>query len=57
MQMAESSRSLDAPVTLNQSAAPGPAAGGPVQPDLDALAQQVYTILKRRLSAERRRFG
>jgi hypothetical protein len=26
-----------------------------VQPDLDALAQQVYSILKRRLSAERRR--
>ena len=27
------------------------------EPDLDALAQQVHAILKRRLAAERRRFG
>jgi hypothetical protein len=26
-------------------------------PDLDALARQVYTILKRRLAAEQRRLG
>jgi hypothetical protein len=26
-----------------------------VEPDLDAMAQQVYSILKRRLAAERRR--
>ena len=44
--------------------ATGPAPGGPAeapappgqpQPDLDALARQVYTVLKRRLAAERRR--
>jgi hypothetical protein len=29
----------------------------PAPPDLDALAHQVYTILKRRLSAERRRLN
>jgi hypothetical protein len=27
------------------------------EPDLDALAQQIHAILKRRLAAERRRFG
>jgi hypothetical protein len=31
--------------------------GGAPEPDLDALAQQVHAILKRRLAAERRRFG
>jgi hypothetical protein len=31
--------------------------GAAVEPDLDALAQQVYTVLKRRLLAERQRFG
>jgi hypothetical protein len=40
-------------------AAEAPAAGaagpGQPQPDLDALARQVYTVLKRRLAAERRR--
>jgi hypothetical protein len=29
--------------------------GAPVQPDIDALARQVYSILKRRLEVERRR--
>jgi hypothetical protein len=28
-----------------------------VEPNLDVLAQQVYSILKKRISAERRRFG
>jgi hypothetical protein len=27
------------------------------EPDLDALARQVYDVLKRRLAAERRRLG
>jgi hypothetical protein len=31
-------------------------AAAQVPPDLDALAQQVYTILRRRISAESRRF-
>jgi uncharacterized protein DUF4157 len=31
--------------------------GGTPEPDLDILAQQVHAILKRRLAAERRRFG
>jgi hypothetical protein len=51
-QFAETSRSLEAP------AAPPTAAANtqqPAPPDLDALAHQVYSILKRRLSAERRR--
>jgi hypothetical protein len=28
-----------------------------VEPDLDALAHQVYSVLRRRLSIERRRHG
>jgi hypothetical protein len=28
-----------------------------VEPDLDALARQVYILLRRRLASERRRFG
>jgi hypothetical protein len=28
-----------------------------VEPDLDALARQVYTLLRRRLASEQRRFG
>jgi Domain of unknown function (DUF4157) len=31
--------------------------GAPVEPDLDLLARQVYSILKRRLDVERRRTG
>jgi uncharacterized protein DUF4157 len=30
---------------------------GTVEPDLDALARQVYTVLRRRLASEQRRFG
>ena len=30
---------------------------GAVEPDLDALARQVYTVLRRRLASEQRRFG
>jgi hypothetical protein len=54
-QFAESTRSLEP-----AAGAPAPAAaaaGAVVEPDLDALAHQVYSILKRRLSAERRRLG
>lgn len=36
---------------------PGAHQGAPVEPDLDLLARQVYSILKRRLDVERRRTG
>lgn len=52
--MAETGRELE-PMP---QAAPNPAPANQssqVQPDLDALAQQVYAVLKRRLSAESRR--
>ena len=55
VQLAESDRPSDNPD--NQ---PAGAAGGQPQPpaqDMDLLAQQVYEILKRRLSSERRREG
>ena len=56
-QFAESSRSLE-PTPVEQAVvAQMGAAQAQVQPDIDALAHQVYTILKRRLSAERRRLG
>jgi hypothetical protein len=41
-----------------EEAAPAPEPGEPdaaVTPDLDALARQVYGVLKRRLAAEQRR--
>jgi hypothetical protein len=54
-QFADTTRSLESPLaaaaTQQQQQPP------PAPPDLDALAQQVYTILKRRLSAERRRLN
>lgn len=53
VQRAERGRALPAAeseaVPAHRDAAP--------EPDLDALAQQVHAILKRRLAAERRRFG
>jgi hypothetical protein len=55
MQRAERGRTLPAEVEeaysthAREIAAP--------EPDLDLLAQQVHAILKRRLAAERRRFG
>ena len=55
---APSDRGLEAPSNapaLGQ--APDPQAQGQVEPNLDALAHQVYTILKRRLASERRRLG
>jgi hypothetical protein len=51
---AETARTLPAPQqreTPAQEQAPAPA------PDIDALARQVYAVLKRRLAAERRRSG
>jgi hypothetical protein len=41
-------------VTPAQSADPH---HGTVEPDLDALARQVYTLLRRRLASEQRRFA
>ena len=52
VQLAETGRMLDAPPAQSAPAA------GPAQqpaPDLDALARQVYAVLKQRLAAERRR--
>jgi hypothetical protein len=51
---AETARTLPAPrqrETPSQEQTPTPA------PDIDALARQVYAVLKRRLAAERRRSG
>jgi hypothetical protein len=51
-------RSLEAPATTpTVGQAPDPHAQGQSEPDLDALAHQVYIILKRRLASERRRLG
>ncbi len=55
VQLAESDRPSDNP----DNQPPGAAGGQPHPPaqDMDLLAQQVYDILKRRLSSERRREG
>ncbi len=55
VQLAESDRPADNPDNVQ----PGAAGGQPQPPaqDMDLLAQQVYDILKRRLSSERRREG
>ncbi len=52
----------DRSTASHDSPAPASATGGdehagPVEPDLDALARQVYGVLRRRLAAERRRLG
>lgn len=54
VQLAGEDRSIEAPA---EAAAPAPAhaAAAPPEAELDRLAQQVYTRLKQRLSAERRR--
>ena len=54
-QRAERGRSLPAEVEEASSAHAREIAA--LEPDLDQLAQQVHAILKRRLAAERRRFG
>jgi hypothetical protein len=55
-QLAEHDRSIEsaAPAAAPASAAP---AAAPVPMDMDALAKQVYAVLKQRLAAERRRLG
>jgi hypothetical protein len=54
--LAERGRSLDR--EEHASPAHGVATGeATAPPDLDALARRVYDVLKRRLSAERRREG
>jgi hypothetical protein len=54
-QMAELGRDVQPQQQAAQSGHDGGPAGQ-VPPDLDALAQQVYSILRRRISAESRRF-
>jgi hypothetical protein len=56
VQRAAQSRTLEQPTAPEPSPAPPPAAEQ-VAPDLDALARQVYAVLKRRLATERRREG
>jgi hypothetical protein len=55
VQLAETGRNNENP----DNVPPGAASGQPHPPaqDMDLLAQQVYEILKRRLSSERRREG
>jgi Domain of unknown function (DUF4157) len=53
IQRAERGRTLPAV----EGEAPRPHEERAPEPDLDALAQQIHAILKRRLAAERRRFG
>jgi hypothetical protein len=58
LHFADESRSLAIDPTVDApGAAPPPAEPAHVEPDLDALARQVYAVLKRRLSAEKRRVG
>jgi Domain of unknown function (DUF4157) len=57
---AEIGRDLPAPdgqTELAAQPANPPTHAGGVEPDLDALARQVYTLLRRRLASERRRFN
>jgi hypothetical protein len=56
VQLAERDRTIESPAADASPAAAPPAAGA-VPPDLDALARQVYAVLKQRLAAERRRLG
>jgi hypothetical protein len=51
---AETDRAVDVPAAQHTATPGGQQA---VEPDLDALAHQVYTILKRRLASERRRLS
>jgi hypothetical protein len=54
LQRAERGRSLP-PQAPQSPAPPSPRSEQPAEPDLDALARQVYTALKRRLASEQRR--
>lgn len=53
VRLAEESRPLDQPAATPAT----PQAAEHAAPDIDALARQVYSVLKRRLAAERRRDG
>ncbi|MGE5730922.1 MAG: hypothetical protein ACM37U_03215, partial [Gemmatimonas sp.] len=58
VQAAARDRSIaDQTAAAPAAAAAGQAIGNPPAPDIDALARQVYDVLKRRLAAERRRGG
>jgi hypothetical protein len=62
MQMAELERELPPPDSQSALASAEDSdhqqsPGHGVEPDLDALARQVYILLRRRLASERRRFG
>jgi hypothetical protein len=52
---ADTGRPTPPPPSGPEDAGPPPVAAPP--PDLDALARQVYAVLKRRLAAEQRRRG
>jgi hypothetical protein len=57
-QLAEQGREGDGDSAVSEPAPPPPQdAPAPAEPDLDALARQVYALLKRRLALERRSFG
>jgi hypothetical protein len=57
-QLAEQGREGDGDSAVSEPAPPPPRdAPPPAEPDLDALARQVYALLKRRLALERRSFG
>jgi hypothetical protein len=57
-QLAEQGRESDGDSAVSEPAPPPPRdAPAPAEPDLDALARQVYALLKRRLALERRSFG
>ncbi len=55
VQLAEPGRAVDEAATTAPAHAADQHAAQPPAPDLDALARQVYTVLRRRLSAEGRR--
>lgn len=55
VQLAERGRTVETEVSPPPQTASQPAGKAPVAPDLDALARQVYGILKRRLANEQRR--
>jgi hypothetical protein len=57
-QLAEQGRESDGDSAVSEPApAPPRDSPAPAEPDLDALARQVYVLLKRRLALERRSFG
>jgi hypothetical protein len=57
-QLAEQGRESDGDRAFSEPApAPPRDAQAAAEPDLDALARQVYALLKRRLALERRSFG